>query len=407
LRDNGHDPYALPHGHGTIGDTAGGTCPNGIDPLGNGVPVQRDVTDHRSLDDIRDGGSRLASITGCLLGGAVGDALGAAVEFLSTEQIRTSFGPDGIQDYAPAYGRLAAITDDTQMTLFTAEGLIRSDNLHRETGNVHRPTVVYHAYLRWLETQGMHPPYPFPEVRSGWLLELPDLRHRRAPGTTCLTALESGVMGTIDDPLNDRKGCGGVMRVAPAGLIDPGDPFRLGCELAAITHGHPSGYLAAGILALVIDAIVAGHDLEAAITLARDELRRWPGHKECLAAVESALRLADEGPPTPERVARLGEGWVAEEALAISLYCALTAGDSFERGVLAAVNHSGDSDSTGAITGNILGALLGPEAIPQRWLEPLELRPEIEQVARDLYHHFGNPGEIPDPSTDWERYPGW
>lgn len=369
--------------------------------------MQRDVTNHQGLDLAGDGGRHLASITGCLLGGAVGDALGAAVEFLSTEQIRIRFGPHGVQDLAPAYGRLGAITDDTQMTLFTAEGLIRADNRYREKGICHSPTVVYHAYLRWLETQGIHPPYPFPEIRSGWLLDLPDLWQRRAPGTTCLTALQSGVMGTVDRPLNDRKGCGGVMRVAPVGLIGPGDPFQLGCELAAITHGHPSGYLAAGFLALVIDAIVAGHDLETAIALARDELRRWPDHEECLAAVESALRLADEGPPTPERVARLGEGWVAEEALAIALYCALTAGDSFERGVLAAVNHSGDSDSTGAITGNILGALLGPQAIPQRWLEPLELRPEIEQLALDLYHHFGNPGEIPDPTADWERYPGW
>ncbi len=349
----------------------------------------------------------LARVAGCLLGGAVGDALGAPIEFLSLAEIRAHFGPAGLRDYAPAYGRLGAITDDTQMTLFTAEGLIRADNRAREGGHADPTTVVYHAYLRWLETQGEQPAYPFPECRRGWLIEVPDLRHRRAPGNTCLAALRAGQIGTLERPLNDSKGCGGVMRVAPVALARARAPFRLGCELAAITHGHPSGYLAAGFLAATLAAVLDGRSLEAAIDLATDELRRWPDHAECLAAVRAARRLAAAGPATPERVERLGQGWVAEEALAIALYCALTAEGSFERGVLAAVDHSGDSDSTGAITGNILGALLGRGAIPPRWLEQLELRDVIEQVAVDLYQHFLAPDGVTDPAADRARYPGW
>ncbi len=94
---------------------------------------------------------------GCLLGGAVGDALGASVEFLSLGEIRARFGAAGIRDYAPAYGRIGAITDDTQMTLFTAEGLLRAHNRGTQKGIVHTPTVVHHAYLRWLETQSEAP----------------------------------------------------------------------------------------------------------------------------------------------------------------------------------------------------------------------------------------------------------
>jgi ADP-ribosyl-[dinitrogen reductase] hydrolase len=71
--------------------------------------------------------NRLDRIRGCLLGGAVGDALGAPVEFMSTDEIRAAFGPDGIEEFAFAYGRRGAVTDDTQMTLFTAEGLIRAE----------------------------------------------------------------------------------------------------------------------------------------------------------------------------------------------------------------------------------------------------------------------------------------
>ena len=62
---------------------------------------------------------------GCLLAGAAGDALGAPVEFDSLARIREKYGPQGIRDFAPAYGKLGAITDDTQMTLFTAEAMIR------------------------------------------------------------------------------------------------------------------------------------------------------------------------------------------------------------------------------------------------------------------------------------------
>ena len=191
------------------------------------------------------------------------------------------------------------------------------------------------------------------------------------------------------EPLNDSKGCGGVMRMAPVGLIRYGPlglgaSFRLGCRLAAITHGHPSGYLAAGAFAATIWGIADGQPLAASLKAAMEELVEKPDHEECLSALERAIALAEEGGPPPERVESLGEGWVAEEALAIAVYCALVAGDGFARGVRLAVNHGGDSDSTGAIAGNLLGALLGEEAIPARWLDEIELRTEIATIADDL-----------------------
>jgi len=320
---------------------------------------------------------------GCLLGGAVGDALGAPVEFSSLAEIRARYGPQGIQDLVPAYGVLGAITDDTQMTLFTAEGLLQALRHRRERGPWDPPVLVYHAYLRWLETQGVKPPYPHREAREGVLLGLPALHASRAPGNTCLSALRSGFMGTPAAPLNDSKGCGGVMHAAPAGLIAAGDPFALGCEVAAITHGHPTGYLAAGFLAAAVASLAAGASLRDAVAIARAGLIRRPRHAECLAAVDEAIHLAREAPATPETVERLGAGWVAEEALAIAVFAAL-ATEEFERGVVLAVNHSGDSDSTGAITGNILGTLLGPESIPARWLDRLELRDETAWLARAL-----------------------
>ncbi len=317
-------------------------------------------------------------VSGCLLGGATGDALGAAVEFLSLAELRARFGPEGIRDFAPAYGRVGAITDDTQMTLFTAEGLLRARRAGMPAGE-----AVYEAYLDWLATQGETAGGPRRQPRDGWLITVPELHARRAPGTTCLSALRSGHMGTMAAPLNHSKGCGGVMRVAPAGLVRDADPFLLGCELAAITHGHPSGYLAAGYFAAVVRALIEGASLTEAAWRPFAQLQRYPGHEECAQAVGRALRLARDAPAVPETVEQLGQGWVAEEALAIALFCALTAPD-FTHGVLLAVNHSGDSDSTGALTGNLLGAHWGREAIPGSWLERLELREVIERMAGEL-----------------------
>jgi uncharacterized membrane protein len=91
---------------------------------------------------------------GCLLGGAVGDALGAPVEFMSRSEIVDRFGEDGIRDMASAYGKVGAITDDTQMTLFTADGALRSYVRWSLRGICHPPSVIHVAYLRWLHTQG-------------------------------------------------------------------------------------------------------------------------------------------------------------------------------------------------------------------------------------------------------------
>jgi ADP-ribosylglycohydrolase len=101
--------------------------------------------------------------------------------------------------------------------------------------------------------------------------------------------------------------------------------------------------------------------------------------------VETAVTAWKEAPVSSETVERLGGGWVAEEALAIGLYCALVAGGDFGKGVRLAVNHGGDSDSTGAVTGNLMGTLLGRGAIPERYLAGLELKEVIEEVAEDLF----------------------
>jgi ADP-ribosylglycohydrolase len=233
-------------------------------------------------------------------------------------------------------------------------------------------------------------------------VEEPLLRHRRAPGNTCLSALAGNAPGFIDLPVNNSKGCGGVMRVAPVGLVAR-RPSGLGIASAALTHGHPSGYLAAGAAADIIARLRVGQPLQAAAGAALESVTAWEGHGETVAALRSAVALAEKQPvATPGALATLGEGWVAEEALAIALYCALTGG-TFEAAVRAAVNHSGDSDSTGAITGNLLGAAGGRAVVPESWLAALAERELVERVAEDLSGCFipapggsaVSPGRVP------------
>ncbi len=349
---------------------------------------------------------------GCLLGGAIGDALGAAVEFLNLSAIRKKYGPQGIQTYISAYGRKGAITDDTQMTLFTAEAMIRSHNSSHDWGIWSPVDIGRFAYFRWLSTQGRKSPYVSDE--PGWLIQQNELNAQRAPGNTCLAALRAGAFGSIQAPENDSKGCGGVMRMAPVGLVHgvPMDYFELGCDLAALTHGHPSGYLPAGFFSMLSSLIADGMTLEKAIEQSIDCIKRHEGHQETLEAINKAIALAADSQGSPEDVEKIGEGWTGEEALAISLYCALRA-KSFEHGVILAVNHSGDSDSTGSITGNILGLIHGLEAIPEHFMKDLELLEVIIEIATDMWIHFGE-GTKPvcadfdkeGQSPDWDKYPG-
>ena len=336
---------------------------------------------------------------GCLLGGAVGDALGAPVEFMKRADIEARFGPGGVSRYFPAYGAPGNITDDTQMTLFTAEGLLLGWADGCETGSACLVESTRKAYLRWLHTQAENPGEATPGTPAdGWLLQHARLHARRGPGATCLGVLEATKNGDEAAASNDRKGCGGVMRVAPVGLffwrpegaysIRPA--FMLAHELAGLTHGHPTGRLSAGVLAAIIAALADGMTLDGALAVARHLLAQHDGHEETLLAINRAESFARAGTPPAEAVPALGEGWLADEALAIAIYCALTA-DSFERGVAMAVHHDGDSDSTGSIAGQLLGTLHGVDAIPDAWLEPLELREVIGDMA-DRLATYWRPG---------------
>ncbi|WP_103955489.1 ADP-ribosylglycohydrolase family protein [Nonomuraea solani] len=334
-------------------------------------------------------------VRGCLLGGAIGDALGAPIEFQSLREIRRDHGTDGITGYVTTWrGKSALITDDTQMTLFTVEGLLETHVTGPggpPAGDMRASTrSVRDAYLRWLDTQDhqVPPPAGLPH-HTGWLREEKWLYSRRAPGNACLSGLRRPFGGPaptgVPGPVNpDSKGCGTVMRSAPFGFMprmpEAEEAFHLAAACAQITHGHPTGYLAAGAFAAIVARLMAGDGLEDAVHRALELLTRCPAHEETTEALIGALALATSGEPSPERVESLGGAWVAEEALAIGVYCALVE-PSVEKALLLSVNHSGDSDSTGSVCGNLVGTMYGAAALPAAWLTPLEGRDTIERLV--------------------------
>lgn len=334
---------------------------------------------------------------GCLIGGAVGDALGYRVEFLDEASIFSRYGENGITEYDCVNG-VAEISDDTQMTLFTATGLLfaTTRGMNRGISGPYSSYIGY-SYRDWHKTQTER--FPLPDgFHYSWLVNQPEMFSCRAPGNTCMAALSQSTDGTVETPINQSKGCGGVMRVAPIGLyfgngsLSTDEIDRIGAEAAAITHGHSLGYIPAAGLVHIIHLVThcektvleAVRDMERAVT---EQFAQDPHLKEFLDLIDKAIALSEnKNIDDLDAVRELGQGWVAEETLAIAVYCSLKYCDDFEKAVVAAVNHSGDSDSTGAVAGNIVGAYLGYEKIPQKFLNNLELKNIILAVADDLFN---------------------
>lgn len=338
-------------------------------------------------------------IRGSLIGGAIGDALGYPVEFIdSFKGIQSQYGERGItrlevrwtETDAVSIGK-AVVSDDTQMTLFTANGLLNAPIL-----GIEPKFAICRAYLEWLETQtGQHK-----GKAECWIRDIPELNCRRAPGNTCITSLRDIKKGR--DPINNSKGCGGVMRVAPVPLyaavdnrMSVTDAALLAGDAAEITHQNPLGFIPAALVShviyrLMLDEAPSKLTLEGYIREGMKSMEKlypqYPADVKCMGELcQKAITLADNSSSDLENIETIGEGWTGEETLAIALYCCIRHFDCFEDAMIAAVNHGGDSDSTGAVTGNILGAVVGYEAIPQFFKDDLELHDVILHMADDIY----------------------
>lgn len=334
---------------------------------------------------------------GSFVGGAVGDALGYPIEFYSITEIRKRHGLYGISDYKLADNGIAEFSDDTQMSLFTAEGLLNAV----ADGKVYEKEIVPYiarAYENWYYTQTAWPM----GMRSSWLTHINGLWSRRAPGNTCMSSLRYIATPDAGPVINNSKGCGGIMRVAPIGIFSAAHPQFLNMVQAGylagfaaeITHKHPLSTHASMAHAMIVADCIE-YD-----TVNREKFRfivlnrvfKLLGLyftdddflKELQRLIQKALDLAVSDKSDTDAILELGEGWVADETLAIAIFSVMRYIDDFEKCIRCAVNHDGDSDSTGSVAGNIIGAILGYQAIPRKYLSNLEFHDLLLSVADDL-----------------------
>ncbi len=344
-------------------------------------------------------------IEGCILGGAIGDALGYQCEFTSgiKEREYTTFEDD--------YG---IFSDDTQMMLFTINGLLWGNTRAVLKGIAPTPDVcILLAYRDWYYTQQGLPPV---ENSVSWIDKVPAMCHRREPGFTCLNALE-GFDGenvpTIKEPINQSKGCGCTMRVAPVGIFknDLTGAIELGAKSAALTHGHPLGIISTAFMAGLIYEIVhdTAHKFNEQLHIAFEYTNQFATknfhrqyQQDFTNIMRKAFQLSRNNAHDLANIKELGEGWVAEEAVAIAVYCCMRHQDDFADAVIASVNHDGDSDSTGILAGNIMGARLGIKAIPSYYIDHIEQKDLLFELADDLDSGvpFGSL-DAPDDSDPW------
>jgi len=305
---------------------------------------------------------------GCIVGLAIGDALGMPTEFMSLARIRERFGPDGVTGFEAGTWPAGHFTDDTQMTLALAEGIL--------TAGPDAPVdaimdEVAREFVAWKEGPvGGH----------------------RAPGGTCQRGCAQLAAGVPCRASGDAwsKGCGTAMRAAPLGLAWPGEYERIrevGVAQSLATHGHScalAGSVAVGALvSMALEGERAERMLDRVIDLTADISDEFVAHME---RVPRAL----ESDPA-EAWALLGEAWVAEEAVAGALYCFLRTPGDYRATVLCGANTSGDSDSLACIAGAISGAYNGIDAIPQDWQDRVERADELRDVARRLWEAANRP----------------
>lgn len=284
-----------------------------------------------------------------LLAQSIADAFGYLVEFKKVPEIHRVYGKNGIQFSMMDKLTLVA-TDDTQMSLFCLQGMINYEKNPTIKNNPMKE--VFNEFQAWLTTQNHGKEY------GSKLSHYPELFYQRAPGGTCLTALISNKFGTIEKKINDSKGCGGIMRTLPVAFFAQSveQAFLWGSEQAALTHGHPSGYLSSGFYCAVAYLLIK--DPSISIQQACDKvlpiLETYDEHEEVFNIVKKTLSLIEENPELESVYLneQLGGGWVGEEALAIALYIAAIYpeyADVLEVGS----NHNGDSDSTAMLASGL------------------------------------------------------
>lgn len=335
-----------------------------------------------------------------MVAAAIGDAFGYPVKaFNSYAGIQYKYGARGITrldatrwwlDNEELADDQALVSDETQLALYTAWGLMNAGTAANAVESVREACIEWYlSQIGWANT--CH--------EQSWLRKVSGLNERRNADDTTMMAMKAAFSGEFF--FSRSKGCAAAARIAPVALyaagcsIDIETADRMAADIAKITHLHPLGYIPAALEAHILyrlakDEAPTRESLEAYIHEGLAAVKRlYANETDALArlqeVVEKAIALAATCLSEVKAIESIGEGKMAEEALAIALYCSLKHFGRLEAALIAAVNHGGASDATGALTGAIMGVALGYKAIPARLTERVELQDLTLRMADDLW----------------------
>ncbi|MEP1448943.1 MAG: ADP-ribosylglycohydrolase family protein [Paraglaciecola sp.] len=347
-----------------------------------------------------------------MLAAAMGDAFGFPMEFFCEQKIKQSgFHLNNGDDELTFLGKSS---DDTQLNLFTAEGIIYSKYTIKHSVNDYQlmnDTIVREvarAYQRWLHTQSEASIFCEEiDIETG-LVSFPELNQRVEPGDTCLSALKD-MQYPSDSAYNFSKGSGVTIKNLPIAMVYAAQPlslhslschqkalasFDLGFKVAQITHGHPIAKLTAATIATILffnlqrgpssNTLLYSMAMtkELIISNLANILRR--GFDIQRSHIEHIIELLDNDYYNGAKcVSAYGQGWFADEALAMALHCALYA-ETFEQLLVMGACHSGDSDSTCSLAASIFVSARGGEDMPDYLLEKLELKEVVKGITEKL-----------------------
>lgn len=333
------------------------------------MPYTRSIPVTRQEDPVNE-----SQFIGCIVGLAVGDALGYPAEFRSRAQLLSEIGPEGITEFVALDDRRfsrpefvgtehppGTFTDDTQMTVALAEALLAAEPCDLDT----LMPAVAERFVEWSQSE----------------------KNDRAPGNACMRGchrLSSGVdWRSAGDP--NSKGCGSAMRVAPIGLFydDLDQVVEVAHASSLLTHGHPAALASAAAAALLGAMALQGISPEE--MFAEVDRRCSPQSDDFREVWQRVPHVVSQPPESVLVNGVLGESWVGDEAVASAMYCFWRSPDDYQRTVLTAVNTDGDSDSIATIAGSISAARLGIDAIPSRWRKGVEDSEYLHELGRRLW----------------------
>lgn len=332
---------------------------------------------------------------GCLLGLAIGDAMGYPVDTKTWPQIQEDYGPYGLMGYDLCNG-YAEVSSHTQIAAFSCNGLLLGQTRGQVFGKM-APFVryVHLAQQEWAVGQRR---YDQPGRNYCWVFRVSEMRHRHCTDTSMVETLNRCGPGSIEEPVNRHDTPASLASAVAAGLFtEPGrlklvESDRLGAESVALTHGHPLAFLPGTVVARLISGCLR-HPEKPLKTLVRvalralqeQSLREFPREVgQITALVEQAISLAEERLAQPPDVMERFKCDTGAEVLAGAIYAAMLCEDDFDSAMVVAVNHSGRSAAVGCLTGAILGARLGEEALPEFYMDGLFIADILRELADDI-----------------------